>query len=53
MIKRSTTLDPTAPLATHLLFLNLFGGDKSPYESLHTVVSHGMKPSARRRKGKG
>ncbi|KAF8991378.1 dynein heavy chain, N-terminal region 1-domain-containing protein [Cyathus striatus] len=44
LIKRSATLDPTAPLATQLHFLNLFGGDETPYESLHAVVSHGVKP---------
>jgi hypothetical protein len=24
--------------------LNLFGGDETPYESLHAVVSNGVKP---------
>ncbi|KAF8883831.1 dynein heavy chain, N-terminal region 1-domain-containing protein [Infundibulicybe gibba] len=32
------------PLATQLHFLNLFGGDETPYESLHAVVSCGVKP---------
>ncbi|KAF9068581.1 cytoplasmic dynein heavy chain 1 [Rhodocollybia butyracea] len=44
LIKRSATLDPTAPLATQLHLLNLFGGDETPYESLHAVVSCGVKP---------
>ncbi|OBZ78610.1 Dynein heavy chain, cytoplasmic [Grifola frondosa] len=44
IIKRGPTLDPTAPLATQLHILNLFGGDETPYESLHAVVSCAMKP---------
>ncbi|KAL0574898.1 dynein heavy chain [Marasmius crinis-equi] len=44
LIKRSTTLDPLTPLVTQLHFLNLFGGDETPYESLHAVVSQGVKP---------
>lgn len=44
IIKRSPTIDPVTPLATQLHFLNLFGGDDTPYESLHAVVSHGVKP---------
>ncbi|KAJ7070130.1 dynein heavy chain, N-terminal region 1-domain-containing protein [Mycena amicta] len=44
LIKRSPVLDPSAPLATQLHFLNLFGGDETPYESLHAVVSYGVKP---------
>ncbi|KAJ3935686.1 MAG: dynein heavy chain, N-terminal region 1-domain-containing protein [Lentinula lateritia] len=44
LIKRSATLDPTTPLATQLHFLNLFGGEETPYESLHAVVSCGVKP---------
>lgn len=44
IIKRGPTLDPTTPLATQLHFLNLFGGDETPYESLHAVVSCGVKP---------
>ncbi|KAF9463127.1 dynein heavy chain [Collybia nuda] len=44
LIKRGATLDPLTPLASQLHFLNLFGGDETPYESLHAVVSHGVKP---------
>lgn len=44
LIKRSQTLDPTSPLATQLHVLNLFGGDETPYESLHSVVSYAVKP---------
>ncbi|KAJ3727228.1 dynein heavy chain, N-terminal region 1-domain-containing protein [Lentinula guzmanii] len=44
LIKRGATLDPTTPLATQLHFLNLFGGEETPYESLHAVVSCGVKP---------
>ncbi|KAJ7037806.1 dynein heavy chain, N-terminal region 1-domain-containing protein [Mycena alexandri] len=44
LIKRSPVIDPSAPLATQLHFLNLFGGDETPYESLHAVVSYGVKP---------
>ncbi|KIM47305.1 hypothetical protein M413DRAFT_440753 [Hebeloma cylindrosporum] len=44
LIKRGPTLDPSTPLATQLHFLNLFGGDETPYESLHAVVSCGVKP---------
>ncbi|KAK0199499.1 dynein heavy chain, N-terminal region 1-domain-containing protein [Desarmillaria ectypa] len=44
LIKRGPTLDPMVPLATQLHFLNLFGGDETPYESLHAVVSCGVKP---------
>jgi hypothetical protein len=44
LIKRSPTLDPMTPLAAQLHFLNLFGGDETPYESLHAVVSCGVKP---------
>ncbi|KIM86498.1 hypothetical protein PILCRDRAFT_4982 [Piloderma croceum F 1598] len=44
LIKRATTLDPLSPLATQLHILNLFGGDETPYESLHAVVSSGIKP---------
>ena len=32
--KRTTHLDPLVPLSTQLRLLNLFGGDKTPYESL-------------------
>ncbi|TFK18751.1 dynein heavy chain protein 2 [Coprinopsis marcescibilis] len=44
LIKRAPTLDPLTPLATQLHFLNLFAGDDTPYESLHALVSHGVKP---------
>lgn len=44
LIKRGPTLDPVNPLATQLHFLNLFGGEETPYESLHAVVSCGVKP---------
>lgn len=44
LIKRTPTLDPTIPLPSQLHFLNLFGGEETPYESLHAVVSCGVKP---------
>ncbi|CAL1696879.1 unnamed protein product [Somion occarium] len=44
ILKRAATLDPTAPLASQLHILNLFGGDETPYESLHAVVSGAVKP---------
>ncbi|KAI9450509.1 cytoplasmic dynein heavy chain 1 [Lactarius psammicola] len=44
LIKRGPTLDPITPLATQLHILNLFGGEETPYESLHAVVSNGVKP---------
>lgn len=44
LIKRGPTLDPLSPLATQLHILNLFGGDETPYESLHSVVSYAVKP---------
>lgn len=44
LIKRSPSLDPLTPLASQLHFLNLFGSDETPYESLHAVVSCGVKP---------
>lgn len=44
LIKRGPTLDPLLPLATQLHILNLFGGDETPYESLHAVVRDGVKP---------
>ncbi|KAG9310418.1 dynein heavy chain, N-terminal region 1-domain-containing protein [Chiua virens] len=44
LIKRAPTLDPHTPLATQLHILNLFGGEETPYESLHAVVSCGVKP---------
>jgi hypothetical protein len=37
-------LDALSPLAQQLHFLNLFGGDETPYESLHALVSQGVKP---------
>jgi hypothetical protein len=44
LIKRAPILDPTVPLASQLHVLNLFGGEDTPYESLHAVVSAGVKP---------
>lgn len=44
VIKRSSTLNSTSPLATQLHILNLIGGDETPYESLHALVSCAMKP---------
>jgi hypothetical protein len=44
LIKRNPTLDQVTPLATQLHILNLFGGEETPYESLHAVVSCGVKP---------
>ncbi|KAI6095243.1 dynein heavy chain, N-terminal region 1-domain-containing protein [Pisolithus sp. B1] len=44
LIKCGHALDPLAPLATQLHILNLFSGEETPYESLHTVVSCGVKP---------
>ncbi|KIK50397.1 hypothetical protein GYMLUDRAFT_253036 [Collybiopsis luxurians FD-317 M1] len=44
LIKRSPTLDSTVPIATQLHVLNLFGREETPYESLHAVVSNGVKP---------
>src|SRR6266545_3320117 len=44
LIKRGPTLDPLTPLSSQLHFLNLFGGDETPYQSLHAVVSSGVKP---------
>ncbi|KAK7047179.1 dynein heavy chain [Paramarasmius palmivorus] len=44
LIKRGPTLDPLTPLVTQLHILNLFGGEETPYESLHAVVSQGVKP---------
>jgi len=31
-------------LPSQLHFLNLFGGEETPYETLHAVVSWGVKP---------
>ena len=44
LIKRSALLDPLQPLATQLHVINLFGGDETPYESLHSLVSCAVKP---------
>jgi hypothetical protein len=44
LIKRSPILDSSSPLATQVHVLNLFGGDETPYESLHALVSSGVKP---------
>ena len=44
LIKRTTHLDPLVPLSVQLHILNLFGGDETPYKSLHAVVSCGVKP---------
>ncbi|KAL5495533.1 DYN1_2 [Sanghuangporus weigelae] len=44
LIKRSATLDPLLPLAQQLHVINLFGGDETPYESLHSLVSGAVKP---------
>ncbi|THH07940.1 hypothetical protein EW145_g3047 [Phellinidium pouzarii] len=44
LIKRGATLDPLAPLVQQLHFINLFGGDETPYESLHSLVSGAVKP---------
>jgi hypothetical protein len=44
LIKRTMHLDPLVLLSMQLHLLNLFGGDETPYESFHTVVSCGVKP---------
>ncbi|KAH9920337.1 cytoplasmic dynein heavy chain 1 [Fomitopsis serialis] len=44
IIKRGPILDATASLSTQLHVLNLFGGEDTPYESLHSVVSYAVKP---------
>lgn len=44
LIKRGLTLDQSTPLASQLHFLNLFGGDETPYDSVRAVVSGGVKP---------
>ncbi|CAK5269877.1 unnamed protein product [Mycena citricolor] len=44
LMKRSPVLDPSAPLGSQIHFLNLFGGEETPYESLHAIVSFGVKP---------
>ncbi|EPQ61281.1 dynein heavy chain protein 2 [Gloeophyllum trabeum ATCC 11539] len=43
LIKRGPTLDPLTPLASQLHILNLFGGEDTPYESLHALISNGVK----------
>jgi len=37
-------LDSTAPMASQLQMVNLFGDEDTPYESLHAVVSLAVKP---------
>lgn len=32
------------PLAAQVNLLNLFGGENTPYESLHAVISQAVKP---------
>lgn len=44
LIKRSPILDPLLPLAQQIHVINLFGGDETPYESLHSLVSGAVKP---------
>ncbi|KAG6819964.1 hypothetical protein H0H93_006940, partial [Arthromyces matolae] len=44
LIKRGHSLDPLTPLASQLHMMNLFGGEDTPYEGLHAVVSSGVKP---------
>ncbi|TDL28910.1 hypothetical protein BD410DRAFT_738739 [Rickenella mellea] len=44
LIKRGPTLDLILPLASQLHILNLFGGDDTPYESLHSLISSAVKP---------
>lgn len=44
IIKRGPILDSTTPLASQLHIMNLFGGEDTPYESLHSVVSYAVKP---------
>ena len=44
LIKRGATLDPLTPLPHQLHLINLFGGDETPYESLHSLVSGAVKP---------
>ncbi|KAH8825148.1 dynein heavy chain, N-terminal region 1-domain-containing protein [Flagelloscypha sp. PMI_526] len=42
LIKRTPTLDPNIPLPQQIHFLNVNGG--GVYESVHTVISNGVKP---------
>ena len=44
LIKRATHLDPLFLLSMQLHLLKLFGGDETPYESLHAVISCGVQP---------
>ncbi|EJD04236.1 cytoplasmic dynein heavy chain 1 [Fomitiporia mediterranea MF3/22] len=44
LIKRSAILDPLLSLPQQLHVINLFGGDETPYESLHSLVSGAVKP---------
>lgn len=44
LLKRGGTLDPLSPIASQLLTLNVPGGDETPYESLHSLISGAMKP---------
>ena len=44
LIKRTPVLDTVAPLAAQLNITTLFGGEETPYESLHAVVSYAVKP---------
>ena len=44
LIKQGPTLNPLMPLTSKLHFLNLFGDNKTPYKSLHMLVSCSMKP---------
>lgn len=44
LIKRAPVLDILAPLASQLHMINLFGGEETPYEGLHAVVSYAVKP---------
>ncbi|TFK48049.1 cytoplasmic dynein heavy chain 1 [Heliocybe sulcata] len=43
LIKRGPILDPITPLAAQLHILNLFGGEETPYESLHALITNGVK----------
>lgn len=44
LIKRTPVLDTLTPLASQLNIVNLFGGEDTPYEGLHAVVSYAVKP---------
>lgn len=44
LIKRTPVLDTLVPLASQLHMLNLFGGEETPYEELHAIVSYAVKP---------